>query len=391
MNKSIFLFFGLFLTISVFSQKPESLSYHLKARSQTGEIFANQRIQFVLFLSENSPDGRAIYQESHLIQTDEEGMVQIDIGSGRSSQNFSDLIIDPRNDYYLSINAVEPVTDETLFKRNVQLLILPMGIYAGSIENMADSYFFSSSGKELKALYMKDEKLFLSNGGYVKIPDFMCNCNSLLVSANKVNVSCYGQQDGYIDLTVMGGAPPYSFHWSNGAKTEDIYDLKSGEYTVYVSDINGFTAVKRIVIEEPEPLKITAIVNNVSSVGQNDGSISLDLESGNPDTRFYWSNGARTKDVKGLSPGLYKVKIISGRNCSLEKQFTVKEPMKINFTVKDVFCNGGSDGAVKARVSGGLPPYEFFWSNKKKGNYINKLSAGKYYVKVIDQWGGGIY
>jgi uncharacterized protein (TIGR02145 family) len=375
------------LSFSAFSQTPESLTYSFIARDQSENLLANKEILLVVFLSENDPEGKAIYQENHRVLTDEVAMARIKIGDGNSNQDFSELVIDPENEYYLNINGVDPQSNRTLFEREVQVFILPTGIYAGSINDLADSYFFNRNVDELQALYMKDGRLFLSNGGYVKIPDFICNCNSLLLSAEKFDVSCHGQEDGQIDLSVYGGNPPFTFHWSNGSKTEDIYNLGAGEYTVYVSDIKGFTAVKKVFIEEPEPLKVKAIVNNVSKTGKHDGSIVLKLESGNPDTRFQWSNGSRSRDLKGLSPGHYKVQITTGTNCSVERQFTVKEPLGVRFTVKDVFCNGGRDGAIKASVRGGKPPYEINWSNELKGDYINRLPAGNYGVSITDAWG----
>ncbi len=51
-------------------------------------------------------------------------------------------------------------------------------------------------------------------------------------------VTTVGGSDGAIDLTVYGGGSPYTFSWSNGASTEDIYGVPSGIYsaTVYTND-----------------------------------------------------------------------------------------------------------------------------------------------------------
>lgn len=62
---------------------------------------------------------------------------------------------------------------------------------------------------------------------------------ALLITAAPTNASASGTSDGAIDVTVVGGTPPYTFLWSNGADTEDLNNIPSGSYQVYVWDANG--------------------------------------------------------------------------------------------------------------------------------------------------------
>jgi len=48
--------------------------------------------------------------------------------------------------------------------------------------------------------------------------------------------------NGSINLTVAGAAPPYQFSWSNGSTTEDVNNLAQGTYSVTVIDNNGCNA-----------------------------------------------------------------------------------------------------------------------------------------------------
>ena len=46
---------------------------------------------------------------------------------------------------------------------------------------------------------------------------------------------------GHIDIEVTGGQAPYSYSWSNGPTSQDIYHLSGGTYTVTVTDEYGCT------------------------------------------------------------------------------------------------------------------------------------------------------
>jgi hypothetical protein len=56
---------------------------------------------------------------------------------------------------------------------------------------------------------------------------------------NAYNVSCPGCNDGWIAINISGGAPPFTFLWSNGSTSDSIYNLFAGTYSVIITDGNG--------------------------------------------------------------------------------------------------------------------------------------------------------
>ena len=65
-------------------------------------------------------------------------------------------------------------------------------------------------------------------------------------------VSEAGATDGYIDITVSGGTPPYTYSWSNGDTNEDLNDIDAGTYTLTVTDDNGCEQDITVEITEPD-------------------------------------------------------------------------------------------------------------------------------------------
>jgi len=76
------------------------------------------------------------------------------------------------------------------------------------------------------------------------IQDYPVQVNEcgITLSANIVPETCPASADGAIDLTINGAAEPVSVQWSNGATTENLIGLTSGQYTATVTDDNGCSA-----------------------------------------------------------------------------------------------------------------------------------------------------
>ncbi len=70
------------------------------------------------------------------------------------------------------------------------------------------------------------------------------------IAAQITEESTDGASDGQINLQVEGGAPPYTFTWSNGATTEDLMNLAGGElYTVIVTDNNNCSSEESFLVK----------------------------------------------------------------------------------------------------------------------------------------------
>ncbi|MGV1012069.1 MAG: gliding motility-associated C-terminal domain-containing protein [Flavobacterium sp.] len=65
------------------------------------------------------------------------------------------------------------------------------------------------------------------------------NPEELVLSAVTTNVGCGSSASGAIDLTVVGGTPPFTYAWSTSATTQDVSGLTAGDYNVVVTDSNN--------------------------------------------------------------------------------------------------------------------------------------------------------
>lgn len=205
---------------------------------------------------------------------------------------------------------------------------------------------------------------------------------------------CFGAAEGAADLSVEGGIPPYSFSWSNGATTEDIYNLVSGTYTVTITDANGCILIGTVFVGQPPQIVVTPNIQHISCYGMNDGYISIFVNGGTPPYDYLWNNGNSSTLLSGLSAGTYSLTITDAVNCTLSKTYTIIEPALLEVSdavATDVLCYGDNTGAINITVIGGTMPYSFSWNNGQITEDLSDLYAGNYSVTVTDNSGCAAY
>src|SRR5207253_492101 len=131
------------------------------------------------------------------------------------------------------------------------------------------------------------------------------------------NVSCFGGNNGAINLTPSGGAGGYTFNWGGGVTTEDRTGLAAGSYTVIITDVNSCTCTVSATVTKPSaPISGSTVVTNVSCFGGNNGAINLTPAGGTSPYTFSWGGGVTTEDRTGLAAGIYSVTITDVNGCT---------------------------------------------------------------------------
>ncbi|MEO1258182.1 MAG: choice-of-anchor L domain-containing protein [Bacteroidota bacterium] len=220
---------------------------------------------------------------------------------------------------------------------------------------------------------------------------------SLILTAVTNNAAC-NSTEGFIELSVEGGATPYQFIWSDGQTTQNATDLAPGIYEVTVSDANDCTATLTETINENEAISIEFSIEDVSCFGESTGGISVIPSGGSGDYTFSWSgpNGfsASTATIQNAGAGNYELDIEDSDGCSFNSTLTINEPaepLDAFFTTSNVSCPGDQDGMISIDAFGGTPPYTYqlnglgFTGNP---NFL-ALPVDIYEVAVLDTNGCG--
>lgn len=218
------------------------------------------------------------------------------------------------------------------------------------------------------------------------------------------NISCFGVCDGFIDITVSGGTPGYTFIWRDEFENdiffgEDLTDACEGDFEVLVQDEAGCSQTLFFTLTEPTELVIeaeAAIISdswNVSCAGAMDGSITSSASGGVPNYDFQWTGtiNANGQNINDLSGGSYTLTVTDAAGCVADTTIILNEPQPITFNPDITLsgCPGDNTGSIDANISGGTGDYtSILWDNAPDGNeFVQNLGPGSYTITVTDSNG----
>jgi hypothetical protein len=213
-------------------------------------------------------------------------------------------------------------------------------------------------------------------------------CSSLRATLQKKNVTCAGQNDGELSVTIQEGQAPYVYTWSTGARTEAIQNAAAGTYSVTIKDAKGNVLTLKGEVTAPPPIVINETVLNPSCSGQYNGSVSLDVTGGTGRYTFAWSNGASTKDVTDLPSGFFTVTVTDSIGCSATKAMMLTNGTLVSAeaALTHPTCSQ-SNGVIDITPVGGSAPYTYSWSNGATTQDLKDVAAGSYVVTITDAGG----
>ena len=216
---------------------------------------------------------------------------------------------------------------------------------------------------------------------------------SISTDFNGFSVSCFGASNGSANAVGLGGTPPLSYWWSNGASGSFSQNLSAGTYTSYVTDANLCDTINfPLTLTEPPQLVMNTFQLSdyngfqVSCFGFSDGSISLYPAGGVSPFSYTWDNGTGNQSSStGLSEGIYSVLVTDDNGCLLENVYSLNAPDQLNAQIQSFpdTCYRSLGHAI-ALASGGVSPYLYNWNNEVGMNHFYGLLGGSNILSLYD-------
>ncbi|WP_306640204.1 choice-of-anchor L domain-containing protein [Sanyastnella coralliicola] len=222
-------------------------------------------------------------------------------------------------------------------------------------------------------------------------------------------ISCSGECDGTIEVTVEGGTGVYSFEWVDEldnvvGNAAFVDNLCAGDYTVTVTDENGCEVTETYTVNEPDVLDIELAGQvNILCSGEETGVATVTATGGCPPYFYNWSHDPdlTAPVATDLGTGVFTVTVTDSNGCTSDDSVTITitgpgAPISVNLDAVsnypggfNVSCPDASDGSIDVSISGGTPGYITTWINTDTGDTyftedLSGVPCGSYVLTVTD-------
>ena len=230
--------------------------------------------------------------------------------------------------------------------------------------------------------------------------------------SNAKNVSCFGGNDGSIEVKAEGGTSPYRYSFDNGKtfiETNTLGNLVPSKYTISVIDAKSCPTIpKDITIIQPTKLEVALEKKDITCHDAGNGIISLEASGGTAGYRFSIDGGAnyvlaqRSFTFADLQSKFYTPIVYDQNGCDFRfSSLLLKQPeypLSASITQKNINCYAAKDGVITVNSSGGTPPYSYsidngltFTNFSRNSQYVfDGLDASNYLVALKDTNGCSI-
>ena len=228
-----------------------------------------------------------------------------------------------------------------------------------------------------------------ANGCYVSKSFTVRQSSNLNVSINGSALECHQEGEGEINTVVTGGTEPYSYLWTTGDTTQNLYNLDAGRYQVTITDAEGCTTTRGGYVTIKN-LSAAVVAQSPDCGGESSGSASLIISNGTAPYNIQWSNGDTSVVAENLAAGYYTVGITDVNGCEFSRTVIISEPvpLKINHQISKANCDDTNrEILVILNGSGGTGPYTYYEDGQEINDTLYVQQEGVHSITMTDSKG----
>ncbi len=195
---------------------------------------------------------------------------------------------------------------------------------------------------------------------------------------------------GSIEINPISGALPFAYLWEDNSINASIENLVGGLYQVTIVDNNGCQLIEEFEVISDDGLDVSLIPTMpIYCFGESTGVTTIVAENGVEPYTYWWSTGATTASLEGISSGItYFFNVTDAIGCQHNGStmfFDLFDSLVLTQYLEAPLC-AGDLGTIAIIHEGGAAPYEYLWSTGDITDTIQVIN-GTYSVTVTDKFG----
>lgn len=184
------------------------------------------------------------------------------------------------------------------------------------------------------------------------------------------------------------GASNYDVIWEDGTIGNTLTAVPGGSTLVgEIISTEGCFSTFELNLDPIEPLEIITEKTDITCFGQNDASISVDLNLSDNAYAYSWSNGETGLHLTNLSAGNYILSVYRYEDCIDSIEFTITQPEEIVIDIALEQTSLAGPIALSSHIQGGVPDYTYNWNTGETDSILQGVLGGFYELEVSDSKG----
>jgi len=232
--------------------------------------------------------------------------------------------------------------------------------------------------------------------GCVNTERHTVGCTGITATASSTDNLTFNGCEGTLSSTVIGGYPPYVYHWSTGMNTPNVSNVCPRVYTVEIKDSIGCFASATTEVKNPAhptPCDDFTMTLFVVEPATDQFSCNMILNSfgynGTPPYSYFWQPTELLQQHDSsacpISGTLYSCTVTDSRGCAVTQYtnsytYAYVETIPLNPDSTTRACGG----SAAAYGYAGITPYSFTWDNGETVSTATNLCEGLHAVYFED-------
>lgn len=275
--------------------------------------------------------------------------IEVQDGSGSCSDVINVQLSDLNAPVITAVNVVNPLcngnaTGEIEVLANGGSGTLYFEIVNGTpVANNTTGIFTGLSAANYTVNVTDDNGCLVTSSGLIVEPSVVT------IATQSTDVTCFGANDGTIDVVGGGGTPTYNYSIDNGVtwnSNANFTGLSAQNYQVIVEDANGCqSVVEDVLIAENGTLVINSVVTDETCFNACDGSITLNVAGGTGPYDYSYNGGSQvaSNSISDLCAGIHNYIVTDANGCSSNGNDTIIPAVRINPSITSITDDGCSD------------------------------------------------